>query len=421
MNEKDTLKILLGEFHTKLNHLQDLIIRDASFPDAPNKIKVAIGMRRAGKTYFVYQTILRLLKAGVELSSILYINFEDDRLLPLEQQKFAALVDAFYSLYPENHDRKCYLFFDEVQNIQNWATVVRRLHDSKNVEIYLTGSSSKMLSTEIATNLRGRSLAVEIWPYSFNEYLRAKKSDINRNLFDKKTQDQLTKIFNVYLTEGGFPEIVSFSPDVQQKTLQEYLNVTIYRDIIDRYTIKNPALIKYMILSIIHSAAKPFTVNKFYNDLRSQGYTATKDVLYDYLDYMEDAYLGFSVPLFNKSIRKIQTNPKKLYAIDTGMIRAVTLDYENDIGRLFENIIFLELKRLDCKISYYLTAERYEVDFLIQTPRGHKKFFQVAWNTDDKKTLEREERALQIAMKEQKINGELITLNSYLENGISLD
>lgn len=421
MNEKQILQILLGEFHNKLNHLQDLVVRDVAFPHAPNKIKVAIGMRRAGKTYFVYQTILQLLKMGVDLSSILYINFEDDRLLPLEQKKFSALVDSFYSLYPGNHDKKCYLFFDEVQNITNWATVVRRLHDSKNVEIYLTGSSSKMLSTEIATNLRGRSLAVEVWPYSFNEYLRAKNIEIKRNLFDKKTEDQLTQFFNIYLSEGGFPEIILFRQDLQQKTLQEYLNVAIYRDIIDRYAIKNPTLIKYMIVSMIHSAAKPFTINKFYNDLRSQGYVATKDNLYDYLNFIEDAYLAFSVPLFNKSIRKIQTNPKKLYAIDTGMIRAVTLDYENDFGRLFENIIFLELKRLNCKVSYYLTAERYEVDFLIQTPRGHKKFFQVAWNTEDKKTLEREQRALQIAMDEQKIKGDLITLASFLENGINLD
>lgn len=421
MDENHILQILLGEFYNKLNHLQHLIVRDASFPNAPNKIKVAIGMRRAGKTYFVYQTILQLLKEGVDRSNILYINFEDDRLLPIDQQKFAALVDSFYSIYPENHDKKCYLFFDEVQNIQNWATVVRRLHDSKNVEIYLTGSSSKMLSSEIATNLRGRSLAIEIWPYSFNEYLRAKKIDIQRNLFDKKTQDQITQAFNHYLSEGGFPEIVFFSQELKQKTLQEYLNVAIYRDIIERYSIKNPALIKYMILSILHSSGKPFTINKFYHDLRSQGYHATKDTLYDYLDHIEDAYLAFSVSLFNKSIRKIQTNPKKIYAIDTGMIRATTLDYENDLGRLFENIIFLELKRLNCKIHYYLTQERYEIDFLIQTPRGHKKFFQVAWNTDDIKTLEREQRALQIAMKEQKINGELITLNSYLEKGIHLE
>lgn len=421
MQEKEILQILLGELYDKLNRLNGTHVRDTQFPDAPNKIKVAIGIRRAGKTYFVYQTILSLLKSGIDRSRILFINFEDDRLLPIDQKKMAKLIEAFYSLYPENHERKCYLFLDEVQNVEDWSTVVRRLYDSKNVELYLTGSSAKLLSTEIATNLRGRSLAVEIWPYSFNEYMRAKDIEINRGLFDKKTQDKLTKIFESYLSEGGFPEIISFNPDVQQQILQEYLDVVIYRDIIERHQVRNPTLIKYMILSMIRNVAKPFAINKFYNDLRSQGYSVTKDNLYDYLKYIEDAYLAFSVPLFDKSIRKIHTNPKKLYAIDSGLVRALTLDYENDIGRLFENIIFLELKRLGCKISYYLTADRYEVDFLVQTRRGHKKFFQVVWNAEDECTLAREQRALQMAMKEQKITGEMLTLASFLEKGINLE
>lgn len=421
MNELQIIQILLGEFHDKLARIADLVVRDAEFPDAPNKIKVAIGIRRSGKTYFLYQYILNLLKQGLDKSSILYINFEDDRILPINQNKFAKLVDAFYTLYPENHEQKCYLFLDEIQNVEEWSTVIRRLHDTKNVEIYLTGSSSKLLSTEIATNLRGRSLAIEIWPYSFSEYMRAKKIDINRSLFDKKTQDKLTQVFNQYLSEGGFPEIIHFNEDVKQQTLQEYLDVLIYRDIIERHAIKNPALIRYMILSMIHNVGKSFSINKFYNDSRSKGYAVAKDSLYEYVDHIEDAYLAFSIPIYDKSIRKVHSNPKKLYAVDSGLVRALTLDYENDFGRLFENIIFLELKRLNCKIHYYLTEEeRYEVDFLIETARGKKKLFQVVWNMDDEKTFEREQRALQIAMKEQKIKGEIITLNSYLENGINL-
>src|ERR1700679_712700 len=198
MNEYLMLQILLGEFHDKLTLLKDLVARDVQFPDAPGKIKVAIGMRRAGKTYFLYQQILKMLGDGLSKKAILYINFEDDRLLPLNEQKLAKLVDAFYTLYPENHDRKCYLFFDEIQNIENWPIVIRRLHDTKNAEIFLTGSSAKMLSKEISTSLRGRSLAIEIWPYSFNEYIRAKKISIDRSLYGKKTQDQLAQIFHHY-------------------------------------------------------------------------------------------------------------------------------------------------------------------------------------------------------------------------------
>src|SRR3972149_317251 len=206
MQDLPMLQILLGEFYDKLTLVKDLVVRDARFPMAPNKIKVAIGMRRSGKTYFLYQQILNMLDEGVSKTAVLYINFEDDRLLPLNKRKLAQLVDAFYSLYPENHDRKCYLFFDEIQNVNNWPLVIRRLHDTKNAEIFLTGSSAKLLSKEIATSLRGRSLAIEIWPYSFNEFMRAKKIAIDCSLYDKKTQDRLTHAFHRYLSDGGFPE-----------------------------------------------------------------------------------------------------------------------------------------------------------------------------------------------------------------------
>lgn len=418
MNEQMILQVLIGEFRNKLNLLGDLVTRDAQFPDAPGKIKVAIGMRRAGKTWFLYQHILKMIREGVPQTSILYVNFEDDRLLPLNEQKLAKLVDGFYSLYPENHDRRCYLFFDEIQNVANWPVVIRRLHDTKNAEIFLTGSSAKLLSREISTSLRGRSLAVEIWPYSFSEFIRATRVTLDRSLYDKKTQDRLAQLFLQYLSSGGFPETVTFDPDIRQKTLQDYVDVVIFRDIIERHNIKNPTLIKSMILSMLHNVGRPFAVNKFYNDLKSRGYQVGKDILYRYTDHIEDAFLAFSVDVYDPSIRKAHTNPKKLYAIDPGMVRALTLDYENDLGGLFENVIYLELRRHGCKVHYYLTSERHEIDFLALTPRGHKKLFQVAWNIQDPGTLEREKRALEAGMKELKIDSEMITLDSWLRDGI---
>lgn len=129
-----------------------------------------------------------------------------------------------------------------------------------------------------------------------------------------------------------------------------------------------------------------------------------------YVEHIEDAYLAFAVSLYDKSMRKIQSNPKKIYAIDPGIIRSVTMDYENDLGRLFENIIYIELRRLDCHVDYYLTRNRHEVDFIVTTARGYRKLFQVAWDIEDPKTLEREQRALQEAIQELSIDGELITL-----------
>lgn len=417
MNEYQTLlQILLGEFYDKIASLKDLVQRNAKFPIAPDKIKVAIGMRRSGKTYFLYQQILDLFKKGIDKRQVLYINFEDDRLLPLDQKKLAMLIEAFYELFPENHDQKCYLFLDEIQNVQDWAVVIRRFHDSKNVEIYLTGSSSKLLSREIATSLRGRSLATEIWPYSFDEFLKARQDTFDRSLYDKKLQDKLKRVFHLYLTEGGFPEVISYDNDTRKQTLQEYLDVALYRDIIERHEAKHPALIKYMILTMIHTAGRSFTINKFYNDVKSQGYSVGKDILYDYAEHIEEAYLAFTVPLFATSYRKVQTNPKKIYAVDPGMIVATT--FQNDLSKLFENCVYLDLRRLGCTMHYYRTEEQDEVDFLIQTPHGEKKLIQVTWEMTDKKTVERENRALDAAKKELKIDGTILTLDSYLRNGV---
>ncbi len=418
MSIKSTLLILLEEFRDTLARLTSLVPRTAAFPDAPNKIKVAIGMRRTGKTYFLYQYIQQLLEQNVAPTRILYLNLEDDRLLPINADKLAERIEAFYALYPENHTHKCYLFLDEIQQVEGWANVIRRLHDTKNIELFLTGSSAKLLSKEIATALRGRSLATEIWPYSFAEYQRAQNISIDTSLLGKRTRDQLTQLFQQYLKEGGFPEITTYAPEVRQQTLQDYVDVVIYRDIIERHTISNTALIKYMLLTMLRNVSSPFSINKFYNDVKSQGYKVSKTVLYDYTDYLEDAFLVFSVPLYSESLRKIQANPKKIYAIDTGILNSLSLEFTNNLGKLFENCIYLELRRQGYTVFYYLTEERYEIDFLIQSKHGKKKLLQVAWNTEDPQTLEREQRALNQAQKELNIPGEIITLESYLEKGL---
>ena len=411
MNEQTLISLLLVEFQDKLKSMHDLVSRSATFPNVDNKIKVAIGMRRTGKTYFIFQKIIQLVSEKVPLTQILYINLEDDRLLPLSRGKLAGLLDGFYSVYPENHDKKCYLFLDEIQNVDDWAIVIRRFFDSKHVEIYLTGSSAKLLSKEIATSLRGRSLATEIWPYDFSEYLAAKHHFIDNTLHSSKTRDQLMQAFRQYLESGGFPEVVSYEQITREQTLQDYVTIV-------TYNIVNHEVIKYMIVSMIRNVAKPFSINKFYNDLKSQGYKINKDCLYEYAQHVEDAFLVFAVPLYSESIRKVQANPKKIYAIDTGLVRAMTLDHTKDLGRLFENLIYLDLRRQGWIINYYLTKERYEVDFLVQTRQGNKELIQVTWDMLDNETKVREERALAVAISELNVPGRIVTLDSYLRNGL---
>lgn len=412
-----TIEQLLGEFWEKLQKTT-FIPRKTVFSQPDNKIKVAIGMRRTGKTSLMMQTIQSLYEKKISRSQILYINFEDDRLMPLTREKCAELIEAFYALYPENHERRCYLFLDEIQVVPDWAIVVRRFFDTKNVEIYLSGSSSKLLSSEIHTSLRGRSLATEIWPLSFEEWLIAKKIKNQIELFSQKIQDQYQQYFRDYLMTGGFPECINYDFDNRMKTLQEYIDVVIYRDIIERHHIKHVALLRYMIFFMIQNCGGTFSIHKFYNDVKTQGYAISKNILYDYAQHIEEAYLAFSVGLYDRSIRKTQTNPKKNYTIDPGLLNATKLNTQNDLGRLFENVVYLDLRRQGYKIFYYLTKERYEIDFLAQSPQGKEKLIQVCWDTSNAETLVREERALKIATKELKIEGELITLQSYLRGNI---
>lgn len=415
MNNID-IKDLLAEFYAELEEYDNnAISRHAKFSSLPNKIKVAIGMRRVGKTYFLMQKVKSLLNEKVSIQQIFYINFEDDRLIPVKEDKLRWLVDQFYSLYPENHNKKCYLFFDEIQNAAGWPLYIRRIFDTKKVEIYLSGSSAKLLSKEIATSLRGRSMATEIWPFSFNEYLLANKVKLP-SVVGQAQRDKLNPYLLKYINEGGFPETINIELIERIKLLQSYVDLVILRDIAERYSISNLSLLKYMIKCLIKNVGSGFSINKFFNDVKSQGYTVAKDTLHDYLGYIEDAYLAFAVPLYDSSIRKVQTNPKKIYTIDTGLANAFTFSSSRNYGHLFENLIYLDLRRKGHEIYYYLTQERYEIDFLSIDKFGSLHLSQVVWDVEDNETLHREERALKAAEKELGTKGKIITPKEYLNS-----
>jgi len=484
------LPTLLEEFQAIITAFTDGVEREAKLPNIPNKIMVAIGMRRTGKSYLLLQTIKRLLQRDqVALSRILYVNFEDDRLGPLTASQLSRLLDGFYTLYPENHDQLCYLFLDEIQNIENWQKVIRRYFDTKKVKIYVTGSSAKLLSKEIATSLRGRSVATEIWPFSFTEFLQIKELSLPKT-YGRKSLDTLMNLLKNYIKHGGFPETTThyekitpkqvadvwmetlgiaspgmnenffdlgghslsviqlinkfrekFGINIPIKTflehptiellthclnnfyvaenenrlriLQDYLSVVVLRDIVERHKITNISLIRYMANFLLKNVGRSFSVHKFYNDLKSQAFSISKTTVHDYLSYIEDAYLAFTVPLYSESLRKTQSNPRKIYAVDTGLVNACTFGFAENIGRHFENLIYLDLRRAGHEIYYYLTATRKEVDFLTQDLQGRRHLFQVCWDMEKSETLERETSALTEAEKELKIKGECITPTTY--------
>ena len=360
----DLLKTILVEYQEIFARIKNNSIpRKLLFSELSSKIKVAIGMRRSGKTYFLMQQIQKLIDSGIPQQRILYINFEDDRLLPCDQKTLGILLESFYKLYPENHDNTCYFFLDEIQNVENWPVVIRRFFDTKNIQIYLSGFSAKLLSKEIATSLRGRSIATEIWPFNFHEYLIAKDFKTKHKILAQKDFDILYNFLIKYLSQGGFPETILLENIDSRQILQDYVELVIMRDIVERYSIKNIVLLKYMLQTLLKNTACSFSVNKFAKDLKSQGISGSRSVIYEYLDYIEDAYMVFSVPLFSESLRKTQSNPRKIYAVDPGLVKAFSLSLNNNYGHLFENLLFLHLKRLGHKIYYYLTEERYENRF----------------------------------------------------------
>ena len=412
---KEILATILEEAFVIIERSRKGMKRQIEFPKAENMIKVAIGMRRSGKTYFLYQTINKLLDEGISREQILFINFEDDRLLPMDAKGMGELIDAFYSLYPENHNRRCYLFLDEVQNVEDWHLVVRRYFDSKNVQLYLTGSSAKLLSKEINTSLRGRSLALEVYPYSFQEYLVVHKLPSQTGPFGQASFDKMQKQLLNYCATGGFPAVQSMLKNEWRNTLQGYIDTVILKDIIERHSITNISLLKYLTITLLKNMASVFTVNKFFNDIKSQGYQVSKDTIHNYLKYIQDAFLVFCVSHYSESERIKQTKPKKIYAIDSGLVNAAAISFSDNYGRALENLVYLDLRRQNKKVYYYNTAEGNEVDFVAIDQEGKRELIQVCWDMSDAETVAREQRALEQAEKELRIKGKIITAREYLE------
>lgn len=398
---------LIADFYER--NLPVITRRQARLPGLSGKIDSVIGMRRTGKTWFLFQTIADLLKSGTAKETMLYLNFEDERLLPITTENLRLIPEIYYRRYPRHRGAPCTFFFDEIQNIKGWENFARRLIDTENIHLCLTGSSAKLLSKEIATTLRGRSIATEIFPFSFEEASRHAGIVLedNQRPGAKKRSFIENKLIS-YLLEGGFPETQGIRPEYRIRVLQEYLDAVILRDIVERHKISSTVPLRYLIRHLLNAAACPFSVNKFYNDLRSQGVPCSKNTLHEFLDHLCDAYLFFQVPLHTCSVRARMVNPRKIYTVDTGLIHACSHDLRPNMGRLLENFVYLELRRDNYNIEYYKTAGGGEVDFLVTNHKGEKKLIQVCADLNNSTTKQRELKALTEAMEEQAINKSVI-------------
>ncbi len=387
---KDIFKKLIVDFIER--DIKNILPREYNIPLESKKIISLIGVRRSGKSSILFDMINRLREKS-DRENIIYINFEDDRLFPLELKSLDLLLESYYELYPEKREEKVYLFLDEVQVVDNWELYVRRVYDTENIYIYVTGSSAKLLSTEIATSLRGRTITYEIFPFSFKEYLQYK--EIKINLHSSKSLSFIKNALEDYLVDGGFAETINEEPPVARKILSDYLELIVYKDIVDRYNIKNRSLLKHLNKYCFTNIATLVSFTKLFNEFKSQGYKLSKDTIFDYISYLEDAYTLFPVPIYRNSVKEEQRNPKKIYTIDNGFKKIYDYAIGDDMSKLYENTVFLHLRRQTKDIYYF--KEKQEVDFYAKINAG-SYLINVSYKIDDPVTRKREIDGLVEAM-----------------------
>ena len=354
----DLLKQIISDFHSQ--ELPNFKNRELKVPIDLGKILTITGPRRAGKTWYIFQLIKELEDNGVPREQILYLNFEDERLE--FSNNYDLIIEAWLELYPNLKVEDLYIFYDAIQEIPNWQKYIRRIYDTVTKRIVLTGSNAKMLSKDIATSLRGRTLSYEIMPLSFFEYLSFNQIDISKK-YSTKGKSKIKKLFQDYLLWGGYPELIGIDQKFKSDILQEYFNVMIYKDLVERYSVKNISIVKYLIKRMISSFTKEFSVNKLYNELKSKGFSISKDTVYKLTEQICSIYFITSIEKFEPSVIKRELINKKLYLYDNGFASSIQFLNSDDYDKLLENVVFSFL-RTKYKSVFFL-KNGFECDFIV--------------------------------------------------------
>lgn len=394
----DTLKSILLDFQEA--PLETGVLRRMRLEPVRGKAAVCIGVRRSGKSTYMYQRIQQLIDRGVPRQNILYLNFFDDRIHTLRHENLGVIAEAYYSLYPEKKNTETiYCFFDEIQAVPGWEPFVDRMMRTEKCEVYLTGSSARMLSKEIATQMRGRALSWEMFPFSFREFLDSKGIESEGPLSTRKRLI-VQKAFEDYWETGGFPEVLGLDERLRVKTHQEYLNAILFRDLVERHDIAHPKAVSDLAHWMIDNTASLYSVNRLTGYLKSLGHNAPRTAVSDYVAWFEDAYFLFTVRIYDASLARSNTNPKKVYCIDHALVTSAASGILLNSGHLLENLVFIALRRVYPEVFYYKTRSGREVDFIIPM-RGHSKLLvQVCESLAGPQTRKRELTALEDAMAE---------------------
>ncbi|MBX2951534.1 MAG: ATP-binding protein [Leadbetterella sp.] len=380
---KELLKTVIAEQEYYFEQAKDSLERE--FPERfyhSAQIVVISGIRRCGKS-----TLLQQIRSR-QAEKDYYLNFDDERLVNFNVEDFQMLLEVLHELFGE---QKTY-YFDEIQNIDQWERFVRRLHDAGN-KVYITGSNARMLSRELGTHLTGRYLSVELYPFSYKEFILLKNPELlTKNRFKTSVKAEYLSLFHDYLHNGGFPGFIKTKDELVLKTLFENI---LYRDIMVRNNITNEKEIKLLVSYLAGNFARLSTNSELTGIIGVKNPTTVKK----YIGFLADSYLVFQTNKYDYSLSKQILNPKKSYFIDNGMVTRVGFSFSENQGHLLENLIFIELLRRGKEVYYH--HKNYECDFVITEGKSVVSAIQVCYTFSSEKTQKRE------------INGLLDALNAY--------
>jgi uncharacterized protein len=402
---KDQLKRIILENQERMPFT--LFARDIETLRATRQIHAIIGLRRVGKTFFLYQIINELLDNKVPKEAILLVNFEDERLAGLSAERLGVVLDAYYELFPERTRKDVHLFLDEVQVVPGWERFVARLFEEKRYRITITGSSSKLLSKEIATSLRGRSVATHIYPLSFAEFAAYRGLETDERTAFSRERFKAVKLLDSYLAWGGFFEVEDASSDLERRRIvATYLDLVVYKDLVERYSIKNLAAMKALIRYFVTNATRKASFTKLAGTLGAG--PVSKNTILQYATFLEDANVLYACPKFSYKLRQGNT-PSKFYLADPAFKTVAGANFSADRGLYFENAVYMELRRRGFEVFFF--EEKAECDFIAKTGTKVTGAYQVC--VDPNAAGERETTGLLGALEAFNLpNGTIITADN---------
>lgn len=340
---------------------------------------VFVGVRQAGKSYLLYQRVKELLGCGINLQDIVYVNFDDERLLGMTTDDFDLILQAYYSM----HGGQPIFFFDEIQNVDGWANFARRLANQK-YRVYVTGSNAKMLSRDIETVLGGRYLSVYVFTYSFEEYLKAIGISVSGGSQYGRKANELQRHFRTFFEWGGFPELVNFRE--KRVWLNSLYNRIFFNDLVVRHKVKNEDSLRMCIRRLAESVMQPCSLNRLSNLVKSTGMPCSPSTVMEYVRYLQESCLLISLDNYASKFVDKET-VKKHYFIDNGLLH---LFINNPDTALLENLCAINLYKRYGKGVYYFNRN-IEVDFYVP---DEKLAIQASFRMSEEATLEREIKAL---------------------------